>query len=479
MSQIPGSTPGRRCCPKPRGFLGYKCGQQLKSPPPPRPSNMDNFASAVAHTLQAAKREYLMPTEASHDGKDDGVDSVTSSSAISRGSSMVGPCFIPHSQIQADTRSQYEDAPRANEVAIAVMGPTGSGKTSFINVVSGSDLRVGRSLQSCTSTVQVASPFQLDGRWVTLIDTPGFDDTTRSDTDILTQIASFLAITYESGKKLAGVIYMHRISDVRMGGISTRNFKMFRQLCGESTLKNIVIVTNMWGEVGREVGEAREAELASDERFFKPVLDKGARLLRHDNDVVSAQGILHYLIGNQPRALRIQRELVDQGKEISQTAAGEELNRELAEQIKRHRQEMAILQQEMREAIREKDEETKKELEAETRKLQAEMTGVQDDSRKLASDYTEQKADLEKRMAEVAEAARRDAECAEGNHRLQMQELEDRLRQTNTASNSEKEDIRRQLSDLQRQYEQARRQWQPRRGFFGKVGRALDTVFHL
>jgi hypothetical protein len=39
---------------------------------------------------------------------------------------------------------------------------------------------------------------------------------------------------------------------------------------------------------------------------------------------------------------------VDQEKAISQTAAVEELNRELAEQIKRHKQEMAILQQEMR-----------------------------------------------------------------------------------------------------------------------------------
>jgi hypothetical protein len=46
------------------------------------------------------------------------------------------------------------------------------------------------------------------------------------------------------------------------------------------------------------VGEAREAELASDDKFFKPVLDKGARLLRNDNDIASAQAIIHYLIGN-------------------------------------------------------------------------------------------------------------------------------------------------------------------------------------
>ncbi|KAJ7859152.1 hypothetical protein B0H14DRAFT_2747238 [Mycena olivaceomarginata] len=322
-------------------------------------------------------------------------------------------------------------------------------KPWFINTLSGSNLRVGSSLQSCTTTVQVASPFKLDGRWISLIDTPGFDDTSRSDTEILTQIASFLAAAYEHGKKLAGVIYMHRISDVRMGGISTRNFKMFRQLCGESTLRNVVIVTNMWGEVGREVGEAREAELGSDDRFFKPVLDKGGRMLRNNNGITSAQAILYYLIGNHPRALRIQRELVDQGKNISQTAAGEELNRELAEQIKRHRQEMAALQEEMKEAIREKDEETRKELELETRKLQAEMARVQNDSNKLAGWPT------------VAEAARKETEAAEENHRRQIQELEDRLHHSSVASNSEKEDIQRRLSDLQRQYDEARSQWRP------------------
>jgi hypothetical protein len=43
--------------------------------------------------------------------------------------------------------------------------------------------------------------------------------------------------------KLSGLIYVHRISDVLMGGISSRNFRMFRKLCGDDTLKNVVIVT--------------------------------------------------------------------------------------------------------------------------------------------------------------------------------------------------------------------------------------------
>ncbi|KAJ7285184.1 P-loop containing nucleoside triphosphate hydrolase protein [Mycena rebaudengoi] len=326
-----------------------------------------------------------------------------------------------------DNTSTLQAAVEDDEVAIVVMGPTGSGKTEsanvlqFINVASGANLRVGSGLSSCTNTVQMAPSFQLNGRTVTLIDTPGFDDTSRSDTDILSMIAAFLALTYENGKKLAGVIYMHRISDVRMGGISTRNFKMFRQLCGESSLRNVVIVTTMWSEVGLAVGEAREAELAAEDRFFKPVLDKEARLLRHDNCTASGHAILHYLVDNQPRALRIQRELVDEGKDISQTAAGEELSRELAEQIKRNREEMIVLQNEMKgscfkvldadsaensaaAAIRDKDEETRKELETETRELQAVMARVQNDLQKLASDYSEQKALLE-RMAEAADAA--------------------------------------------------------------------------
>ena len=33
---------------------------------------------------------------------------------------------------------------------------------------------------------------------------------------------------------LAGIIYFHRISDLRMSGTLTRNFRMFRGLCGDA-----------------------------------------------------------------------------------------------------------------------------------------------------------------------------------------------------------------------------------------------------
>ena len=64
--------------------------------------------------------------------------------------------------------------------------------SQFINLVSGSNLRVGDQLESCTAEVEVSMPFEVDGQLVELIDTPGFDNTTMSDADILNMIAVYL-----------------------------------------------------------------------------------------------------------------------------------------------------------------------------------------------------------------------------------------------------------------------------------------------
>ena len=78
-------------------------------------------------------------------------------------------------------------------VFLAITFRSSSDRLQFINLASGSSLRVGMGLESCTAEVKLADKFTLDGRSVTLIDTPGFDDTTKSDSDILEMIAAFLA----------------------------------------------------------------------------------------------------------------------------------------------------------------------------------------------------------------------------------------------------------------------------------------------
>ncbi|KAF8181512.1 hypothetical protein BJ912DRAFT_979725 [Pholiota molesta] len=208
-------------------------------------------------------------------------------------------------------------------------------------------------LQDDRGPLSIAYPFDLDGQMISLIDTPGFDDTNLSDASVLNMIAAYLSYSYDQGKRLAGIVYMHRILDNRVGGISARSFRMFRNLCGDASLRNIVITTTMWDQVEGPIGEQREKELASKDAFFKLAIDKGARLGRHDNTLASAQTIIRSIIQNHtsPVTLRIQESF----------AAGKELTREMFEQMERHR---------LEEATRARDEETRKELTAEKTRME-------------------------------------------------------------------------------------------------------------
>jgi hypothetical protein len=92
---------------------------------------------------------------------------------------------------------------------------------------------------------------------IKLVDTPGFDDTDRIDTEILTLIADCFQGSYEDRVFLSGIIYLHRISDVRMSGSSTKNLRLFRKLCGSDNMTSVTLVTTMWDKVEEGMGEIR------------------------------------------------------------------------------------------------------------------------------------------------------------------------------------------------------------------------------
>ncbi|KAK7682396.1 hypothetical protein QCA50_014601 [Cerrena zonata] len=308
-----------------------------------------------------------------------------------------------------------------NNVLIAVMGATGSGKSSFINLAAGSTLQVGNGLLSCTDRVEVA-PFELDGRMVTLIDTPGFDDTNMSDTEILNMIALFLASLYEQDQRLHGILYLHRISDFRMGGGSRRNFNMFRHLCGTDCLPNVVIVTNMWEQVAVETGNARAQELANDELFFKLALDHGAKMISHDRTTDSAQAIVREVFRNPPMILRIQTELVIEKKNITETAAGIALDEELAEQRKKYVEELEELQKETEEASRTHDAQAVEELTKAREELSNNLSKVDQERGRLVSDYARGRdalhAEMESLQRELQRERTETARTAEEIYRM-------------------------------------------------------------
>lgn len=76
-----------------------------------------------------------------------------------------------------------------------------------------------------------------------------------------------------------------------MTGVFRRNFLMFRKPCGDTTLGSVTLITNMWGLVPEGVAVEREKELTSNSLLFRPVLDGGATMVRHDNTLDSARRI--------------------------------------------------------------------------------------------------------------------------------------------------------------------------------------------
>lgn len=204
----------------------------------------------------------------------------------------------------------------------------------------------------------------------------------------------------------------------------------------------------MWGEVTPDRGAARELELA--DHFFKRALNQGARMVRHLNTTNSAQEILLHLVHNVPIPLQIQKELVDENKDISETAAGQELLQEQKELMEKHAAQMADIQQELEEAMAEGDEQAKEELEQARKELEENIRKVEHDRDRLSLEYSAQKQEASSRVREVMEIVQRgEKERLEGEAQLQW--LRREMAKRSRASQAEQQAMLHEIQSLRAQ----------------------------
>ncbi|EAU87543.2 hypothetical protein CC1G_12342 [Coprinopsis cinerea okayama7 len=247
-------------------------------------------------------------------------------------------------------------SPPKSTKLIALMGATGSGKSSMINAIVGKDVaEVGHSLESATAEVQQYT-FSYRGAEIRIIDTPGFNDFREegslSDLDILNMIAAFMHKEYEDDFKFSGIIYLHNISAPKVDRMGIRNMNVFKGLCGADFMKNVVIATTCWDLVEKGEGEDNETELQEGEGLLKDFLDGGATFVRtgHFESGALPDGgsfftphqVLDHVLSLDPSFVQMQEEMAHVPC-VAETTAGGELKEEYLQIINQLRAEITML----------------------------------------------------------------------------------------------------------------------------------------
>ena len=134
--------------------------------------------------------------------------------------------------------------------------------------------------------------------------------------------------------KLTGIIYLHEISQTGMFRTAHKNLDMFRKLCGDGALRNVVLGTMKWDEVELEVGQRREQELKNI--HWKEMLEQGSVIMQVNADSSSVWEIVNRILNNdRVQYVRIQEELLELRRVIPDTDAGKILLHTLEDLRKR------------------------------------------------------------------------------------------------------------------------------------------------
>ena len=199
--------------------------------------------------------------------------------------------------------------------------------------------------------------------------------------------------SYENDIKLTGILYLHRITDVRMSGTTFRNLRMFGKLCGDNPASKVIIVTTMWDKTSARPGEPREKQKEQRQReqrekefrenYWRPILVLGARTDRFLQDKEnSAQDIVKRLLdyASEATPTLLQEETVDQHRAIVETEAAKALYSEMQMLLSQHKAALETLQEA---AKKTNNPQMLADLQQEEARVQSELDKTFADSRKL------------------------------------------------------------------------------------------------
>jgi len=178
---------------------------------------------------------------------------------------------------------------------------------------------------------------------------------------------------------------------------------MFRELCGQTAYKNVVVLTTYWDQVStHEEGVRREAQLKSN--FFAKLVEGGAHFMRHDRTVESARKVLRHILPMPPTVTQIQKEIREEGKSLTETAAGSVHSKEVEDALAKYKKEIVDLTAEMA-TVKENNKAARQELQTELTELRNSLAGREREQADLKNGLDEER-ELRKKLEVKADELR-------------------------------------------------------------------------
>ncbi|KAI6101979.1 hypothetical protein EDD16DRAFT_1716274 [Pisolithus croceorrhizus] len=181
------------------------------------------------------------------------------------------------------------------DIIILVVGPSGSGKSSFVNSASGIGHGiVGHELVSKTREIlAVKYTDEESDQEIVLVDTPGFSNTFKDDSEVMRMIMGWSRKLKKRGIVIAGILYFHKISDNRIPGNPLKALCVFGELCGGfgAALSKTILTLTMWNDVDEATGDKRLAELEG--------MNFWNMMLKYKEDVETARELVHEVLRRQ------------------------------------------------------------------------------------------------------------------------------------------------------------------------------------
>ena len=245
-------------------------------------------------------------------------------------------------------------------------------------------------------------------------------------------IATYFSEIYYSEKRLDGIVYISPITDTRMSGSAVRDLDIFSKLVGDEALSNVVLVTSKWDLVVDYSKVAEDRENALRENFWNPLINMGSRFCRLGPSRLMALHVLDMLLGQVPKALQIQRELVDDMKTLDQTEAGRLLSNEILKTQESFRRRLDEMKSELNDAITARDANMEKSVREEQARFERQLSQAENERIALQVDFERllrEKEDMNASLIRQIDTERRDIAVLTRELQTEIEALRTQLQQ--------------------------------------------------